>query len=255
MQVYGRTQQINSHKKDAEMSDTVTLTIDGRLISVPAGTTILEAARSVNIIIPTLCHNEELEPYGACRLCMVEIVQQKNTRLVTSCNYEAAEGLEVKTATERVTNVRRLVMELLLARNPYSPKLLALAEEIGISSSRFQEDSKGCILCGQCVRTCREVVGVAAIGFKGRGSTRSVATPFDKAPADCIACGSCAYICPVNVIPLEEKNNIRTIWKTEFPMAVCAKCGRPIAPERQLAHFRKIASLPDNHFDTCIQCR
>lgn len=237
------------------MSDTVTLTIDGRQVSVPETTTIMEAARSLNILIPGLCSNEELAPYGACRLCMVEITHKKRTRLVASCIYEAAEGLEVKTVTERVMNVRRLAIELLLSRNPYHPRLLALAEEIGVQGSRFQEDVKGCILCGQCVRTCREVVGVAAIGFKGRGTTRTVATPFDKAPADCIACGSCAYICPVNVIPLEDKNNIRTIWKTEFPMAVCKKCGRPFAPEKQLAYFRKIASLPDNHFDTCIQCR
>ena len=237
------------------MSDTVMLTIDGRKISVTAGTTIMEAARSVNINIPNLCHNEELTPYGACRLCMVEIVHHKRTRLVTSCNFEVAEGLEVKTVTERVLNVRKLVIELLLARNPYHPRLLALAAEIGVERSRFQEDYKGCILCGQCVRTCREVVGVAAIGFKGRGRTRTVSTPFDKTPEACIACGSCAYICPVKVIPLEDKNNVRTIWKTDFTMAVCKKCGRPFAPEKQLAYFRKIVNLPENHFDTCIQCR
>jgi len=237
------------------MSDKVMLTIDGRKISVTAGTTIMEAARSVNINIPNLCHNEELTPYGACRLCMVEIVHHKRTRLVTSCNFEVAEGLEVKTVTERVLNVRKLVIELLLARNPYHPRLLALAAQIGVQGSRFQGDYKGCILCGQCVRTCREVVGVAAIGFKGRGRTRTVVTPFDKAPVDCIACGSCAYICPVNFIPLEEKNTTRTIWKTDFPMAVCKKCGRPFAPEKQLAYFCKIANLPESHFDTCMQCR
>ena len=237
------------------MSDTVTVTINSRKISVAAGTTIMEAARSVNIDIPNLCSNEELTPYGACRLCMVEIVHGKKTRMVASCIYEVAEGLEVQTGTERVINVRKLVIELLLARNPYHPRLLEIASELGVQASRFKEDVKGCILCGQCVRTCREVVGVAAIGFKGRGRTRTIATPFDKAPPDCIACGSCAYICPVKVIALEDKNNVRTIWKTEFPMALCKKCGRPFAPEKQLAYFRKIANLPENHFDTCIQCR
>jgi NADH dehydrogenase/NADH:ubiquinone oxidoreductase subunit G len=237
------------------MPDTVTLTIDGRQVSVPEKTTIMEAARSLNILIPGLCSNEELAPYGACRLCMVEITHHKRIRLVASCIYEAAEGLEVKTVTDRVMNVRRLAIELLLARNPYHPKLLALAKDLGIEGTRFQQDYKGCILCGQCVRTCREVVGVSAIGFKGRGRTRTVATPFDKAPEACIACGSCAYICPVNFIPLEEKETVRTIWKTDFPMAVCKKCGRPFAPEKQLAHFRKIANLPADHFDTCIHCR
>ena len=237
------------------MSDTVTLKINGRTITASAGSTIFDAAQSANIYITNLCSNEELTPYGACRLCMVEIVHGKRTRMVASCIYEVSEGLEVQTVTERVTNVRKLVIELLLARNPNHPKLLEIARELGVQASRFKEDFKGCILCGQCVRTCREVVGVAAIGFKGRGRTRTVATPFDKAPADCIACGSCAYICPVQVIPLEDKNNIRTIWKTEFPMAMCKKCGRPFAPQKQLDYFRKIANLPENHFDTCIQCR
>jgi bidirectional [NiFe] hydrogenase diaphorase subunit len=237
------------------MSDTVTVTINSRKISVAAKTTIMEAARSLNIDIPNLCSNEELKPYGACRLCMVEITHGKRTRMVASCIYEVSEGLEVQTATGRVLNVRKLVIELLLARNPYHPRLHEIASELGVQASRFKEDVKGCILCGQCVRTCREVVGVAAIGFKGRGRTRTIATPFDKAPPDCIACGSCAYICPVKVIPLEDKNNVRTIWKTDFPMAVCKKCGRPFAPEKQLAYFRKITSLPEDHFDTCIQCR
>lgn len=237
------------------MPDTVTLTIDGRQASVPEKTTIMEAARSLNIIIPGLCSNEELAPYGACRLCMVEITHRGRTRLVASCIYEAAEGLEVKTATERVLHVRRLAIELMLARNPAHPKLVQVARDLGVEGTRFPVDYKGCILCGQCVRTCREVVGVAAIGFKGRGATRTVTTPFDKAPEACIACGSCAYICPVNFIPLEEKETVRTIWKTDFPMATCKKCGRPFAPEKQLAYFRKIASLPEDHFDTCLHCR
>ena len=105
------------------MSQTVTLTIDGRQVQAEAGTTLLEAARSVNIQIPHLCSNEELAPYGACRMCMVEIRHGQRTRLVASCIYEVEEGLEVQTATERVLNVRRLVIELMLARNPTHPKI------------------------------------------------------------------------------------------------------------------------------------
>ena len=237
------------------MADRVSLKIDGRTIEVPTGTTILEAAKSANILIPNLCSNEELAPYGACRLCMVEINHHGRTRLVASCIYEVAEGLEVTTVTERVLNVRRLVIELLLARNPYHPVLQRIAAELGVSASRFESDVKGCILCGQCVRTCREVVGVAAIGFKGRGTSRAVATPFDKAPPDCIACGSCAYVCPVDVIPIEEKEGVRTIWKTEFKLAQCSKCGRYFAPIKQLEYFKTNAHLPDDHFATCPACR
>jgi len=237
------------------MTENITLTIDGREITASAGTTIMEAAKDANIYIPNLCSNEELAPYGACRLCMVEIAHGKRTRLVASCIYEASDGLIVKTDTERVVNVRKLAIELLLARNPHHPALRSIADRLGVEGTRFEVDFKGCILCGQCVRTCREVVGVSALGFKGRGRTRAVATPFNESPPDCIACGSCSYICPVDVIPMEEKNGIRTIWKTEFPLQKCTACGRYFAPVKQLEHFRTIANLPENHFEKCIHCR
>jgi bidirectional [NiFe] hydrogenase diaphorase subunit len=237
------------------MADTITCTIDGRSVEAPAGTTILEAAKSVNILIPNLCHNEELAPYGACRMCMVETTHKKRTKLVVSCIAEVSEGLEVQTNTERVRNVRTLVMHLLLARNPNHPTLRKLAADLGVDKTRFEIDFKGCIMCGQCVRVCREVVGVSAIGFESRGPARRIATPFKEAPADCIACGSCHYICPVGVIPMEEHNGVRTIWKTDFPMAKCSKCGKYFAPVKQLEYFRKIADLPADHFDTCIDCR
>ncbi len=237
------------------MADMLTLTIDGRTVRTPAGTTLLEAARGANIYIPTLCHNEELTPYGACRLCVVEITHGARKRLVASCIYEAAEGLTVETDAPRAINVRKLVMELLLARNPKHPTLLKLAAEVGVESSRFEPDVKGCILCGQCVRTCREVVGVSAIGFQGRGATREVVTPYKEAPEDCIACGSCHYICPVDVIPMKEKEGVRNIWKTDFPLQKCEKCGRYFAPKKQLDYFQKITGLPEDHFKNCLSCR
>ena len=238
------------------MSEMVTLTIDGRPVKASAGTTVLEAARSVNIDIPALCSNPELTPYGACRLCMVEITHGKRTRLVASCIYEVQEGLVVATETERVNNVRRLVIELLLSRNPKHPRLVAIARRLGVEKSRFEVEVKGCILCGQCVRTCREVVGVSAIGFESRGTDRRVATPFNEAPPDCIACGSCAHVCPVDFIPLKEENGVRTIWKTDFALATCEKCGRTLAPVRQIEHFSRITGLPAEHFtQTCVHCR
>ena len=238
------------------MSETVRLTIDGREIQTPAGTTVMEAARDANIHIPNLCSNPELAPYGACRLCMVEISHGKRTRLVASCIYEAQEGLTVKTDTERVMNVRRLVIELMLARNPRSPKLLEIAASLGVQKGRFEGEFMGCILCGQCVRTCREVVGVSAITFESRGTSRKVSTPFNESPADCIACGSCAHICPVNVIPLKEKAGVRTIWKTDFALQKCESCGRFFAPIKQLEYFSKITDLPLSHFSkTCVHCR
>ena len=237
------------------MAEMVTLTIDGVKISASAGITLLEAATDANIYIPHLCSNEELAPYGACRLCMVEITQGERTRLVASCIFEVADGLEVKTNTERVLNVRKLVIELLLARNNKHPALLKIADELGVKETRFPVEQKGCILCGQCVRTCREVVGVSAIGFSGRGITRKIATPFLEAPPDCIACGSCVYVCPVQVIPMKEENGVRTIMKYDYPMQKCRKCGQYFAPKKQLEHFSKITNLPLEHFETCVGCR
>ena len=237
------------------MADTVTLTIDGREIKAPAGTTILEAAKSANILIPNLCHNEELAPYGACRMCMVEITHKKRVRLVVSCIAEVSEGLQVKTDTDGVRRVRTLVMHLILARNPSHPELQRMAAELGIGTTMFGVDFKGCIMCGQCVRVCREVVGASAIGFKSRGPSRAIATPFDESPEDCIACGSCHYICPVGVIPMEEHDGVRRIWKTDFPMAKCKTCGRYFATEKEVAFYRTIAKLPDDAFDTCVHCR
>jgi bidirectional [NiFe] hydrogenase diaphorase subunit len=237
------------------MSDMVTLTIDGRKVHAPKGATIMEAASAANIRIPNLCSHEELKPYGACRICMVEITHGNRTRLVASCIYEVAQDLVVKTQTERVLNVRKLVIELLLARNPTHPVLRGIANELGVQDTRFTIEVKGCILCGQCIRTCNEVVRVSAIGFEGRGVTRRVATPFNESPPDCIACGSCAYVCPVDVIPMKEKDGVRTIWKTEFPLQTCTSCGRHFAPKKQLDHFCETIGLPKEHFDKCIHCR
>jgi bidirectional [NiFe] hydrogenase diaphorase subunit len=237
------------------MSDTVSLTIDGRKVSTARGATILDAAREANIPIPTLCHNAELEPYGACRLCVVEITHKQRRRMVAACIFEVVEDLVVETRTTPVLNVRRLVIELLLARNPRHPALLKIAADLGVAQTRFDVEIKGCILCGQCIRTCREVVGVAAIGFRGRGPSRQVSTPFGQSPPDCIACGSCAFICPVDVIPMKEENGIRTIWKTPFPMQKCEKCGSFIAPVKQLEYFRDEFNLPEKHFALCHNCR
>jgi NADH dehydrogenase/NADH:ubiquinone oxidoreductase subunit G len=237
------------------MSETVTLTINGQKVTAPKETTVLEAARSANIYIPALCYNEELEPYAACRLCVVEVTHGKRNRVVTSCVYHVAEGIDVQTDTERVKNIRRLVIELLLARNPKHHRLLEIAEDLGVEKTRFPVDVKGCILCGQCIRTCREVVGVSAIGYEGRGCDRKVATPFEEAPPDCIACGSCHYICPVDVIPMKDENGVRTIWNTEFPLEQCEVCGKYIAPKIQIEHFKKIADVPDDYFKKCKDCR
>jgi NADH dehydrogenase/NADH:ubiquinone oxidoreductase subunit G len=181
----------------------VTLSIDGQLIHVKHHTPILQASKMLEISIPTLCYHEALKPYGSCRLCMVEIIRGKRSKLVTSCNYPAEEGLSILTNSERVKNARKIVVELLLARCPNVPVIQRLAQEMGVKASAFKKkDDQWCILCGLCVRACEEIVGVSAINFADRGIERRISTPFGIESDVCIGCGSCTYICPTSCIEM-----------------------------------------------------
>ena len=210
----------------------VQVTIDGQSIEVEEGTTILEAAQRLGIYIPALCHHPALEPYGACRLCTVEITPKGDgpsagprrprrslgprSQLVTSCNYPIRREIEVQTASEKVLKGRKLLAELLLARCPNVPQVRELAASLGVTDVRFkvQEDDQSqrspdrlhsaCHLCGLCVRVCEELIGQSAISFIGRGVDREVGTPFLRFSESCIACGACAFICPTGAIRLED---------------------------------------------------
>jgi len=181
----------------------VSLIIDNRRVEVREGATILDAAKAAGIHIPTLCYHEALAPYGACRLCLVEIIAGGRPGLAASCAHPAQEGLVVRTDTPRVLKGRRMVAELLLARCPEVPQVRALAQELGIERPRFRLEAENCTLCGLCVRTCEEIVGVSAINFLNRGAARQVTTPFDEPSAVCIACGACAMVCPTGAIKIE----------------------------------------------------
>ena len=175
----------------------INLTINGTKVRAEEGSTILEVARFYGIDIPTLCYHDELTPYGACRLCMVEVDDGKRTRLGASCLYPVKEGIVVRTHSKRLIEGRRLMLELLLARCPNSKTLQDLACKMGLEQVRFQIKNENCILCGLCVRMCAEQMGSGAIGFVGRGQDREVATPFHMASEICRNCGACMYICPV----------------------------------------------------------
>jgi predicted molibdopterin-dependent oxidoreductase YjgC len=134
---------------------------------------------------------------------VVEITKNRRSKLVTSCNYPAEEGLTVLTASERVKETRKMVVELLLARCPDVPQIWQLAEKMGIKESRFKKkEDQRCILCGLCVRVCEEMVGVSAISFANRGIEREVNTPFSIESDVCIGCGSCTYICPTGCVEM-----------------------------------------------------
>ena len=172
------------------------LTLNGVNVTVEEGTTLLEAARFYGYTIPTLCHDDGLRPYGACRLCMVEIGEGPGAKLVSSCTYPAQEGLKVLTSSPRVLRARKLVIELLLASCPQSKTIQDLASAHGVNQQRFRQEHEDCILCGLCVRMCEEQMVAKAIGFRGRGKDRSIGTPFDMRSDLCRTCGGCMYICP-----------------------------------------------------------
>jgi len=182
----------------------IRLTIDGREVEVKEGTTALEAAKELGIEIPTLCYHEAVKPYGACRLCVVEVSKRKRSRLLTSCTYPVEEGVEVKTSSPKVIRARRMIAELLLARCPNVKRIQDLARQYGIEKPRFRTEDEECILCGLCARVCEQVVGISAINFVNRGTERQITTPFDISSDVCIGCGACAYVCPTGAIRVED---------------------------------------------------
>ena len=174
----------------------INLTINGLPAPAGEGATLLETARFLGFEIPTLCHMEGLSPYGACRLCVVEIGEGPRAKLVSSCTYPAEEGLIVRTTSERVFRARKMVLELLLSSCPQSKIIQDLAAAHNVQQQRFRQEYEDCILCGLCVRMCEEQMMAKAIGFRHRGEKRSIGTPFDKHSDECRLCGGCIYVCP-----------------------------------------------------------
>ncbi len=203
------------------------LTIDDRPIQVRSGCTLLQAAREHDIRIPTLCFHEALMPYGACRLCLVELASERGSRLVASCSYPCEENLQVRTNTDLVIRARRTVIELLMVSGGHLPLVRALADEIGLETPYVELEKDDCILCGLCVRACRDIVGVGAISLTHRGMERTVSTPFQISSADCIECATCALVCPTGVIRIEDVTRpIRTshVWKSIYERRACRLC-------------------------------
>ncbi|MBU2446391.1 MAG: (2Fe-2S)-binding protein, partial [Bacteroidetes bacterium] len=185
----------------------ITLKIDGKEVEVPEETTVLKAAEKAGVWIPTMCYNDLFEPYAVCRLCSVEVIKDKRSRIVTACNYPVADGIEVLTDSENIRWIRKLLMELMLSRWPNVKVVKEMAEKLNVEKSRFvslerDEAEDACILCGQCVNVCRDVVKANVIGFSYRGIKREVVVPFDTHSDICIVCGACAHVCPTGHIKM-----------------------------------------------------
>ncbi|MFC1794129.1 2Fe-2S iron-sulfur cluster-binding protein [Planctomycetota bacterium] len=219
----------------------ITLKINGLNVSVEKGSTLLEAARFLGFPIPTLCHMDGLSPYGACRLCVVEIGEGSKAKLVSSCTYPVEEGLTVRTASERVLRARKMILELLLASCPQSKVIQDLASAHGIRQQRFNQEHEDCILCGLCVRMCEEQMMAKAIGFRGRGENRSIGTPFDIKSDVCRLCGGCIYICPAC--------QLRCTY-TEPEKAICGGCANLIPPCIEKDNFNDMMC----YMSPCVAC-
>lgn len=208
----------------------IELTINNIKVKAEEGMTILEAAKSVGIKVPTLCHMKDLYPTGACRICVVEVDGMRG--LVPSCAYPVYEGMKVDTNSTRVRRSRKTIVELLIENHPQdclvcvrnkNCELQDLSEQYGVREHRFagekkdhaidissasmERDPAKCILCGRCVRTCNEIQKVGAIDFTNRGFKSNVTTPYNKGlnVSDCILCGQCILVCPTAA--LREKSH------------------------------------------------
>ncbi|MGA2256191.1 MAG: FAD-dependent oxidoreductase, partial [Thermoguttaceae bacterium] len=233
---------------DTTSSDRVRITIDGRETTAAAAATILDAARQMGITIPTLCHYRGLSPYGACRVCLVEIDTPRGPRQVASCSYPVEENLVVRTDTEAVQESRRTVLELLLAEAPQSEDLARMAAELGVSRTPLEQAAEGkCILCGLCVRTCNDLMARGAISMFGRGGNRRVSTAFQEPSDQCQACGACVFVCPTGAIDLATITARRPkLHQTRYAQYLESR------PSIDLAHPQASPRVPVIDRDNCV---
>ncbi|MFQ5842104.1 MAG: 2Fe-2S iron-sulfur cluster-binding protein [Thermodesulfobacteriota bacterium] len=222
-----RARKAKARKEVIAPKDTVqqvTLKINRETVKARQGMTILEAARGAGIFIPTLCHHDELSPYGVCRLCIVEILRGQRSRIVASCLYPVEDGLEVLTESERVVRHRKVILELILARWPWVDE--DLLERYGVERGRLEENTTFCILCGLCVRYCSEIKKANVLGFIGRGAERQVVIYPELAMKVCPTCGDgtmeCNSVCPTGIIPNEFALSAPCLGK-KLPLAYAVR--------------------------------
>ena len=178
----------------------ILLQIDGREVKATEGMTLLEAAQNAGIDIPTLCHHEKLEPYGGCRLCIVEVENRGRTNLVVSCVYPAEGNLVVTTRSEKIDRIRKMILELQMAHAPDAFELQDLAKEYGADRNRFEKEASFCIHCGLCVRYCAEVKQKHAVGFVDRGTRKEISFIPEIAAKECWDCKECFPLCPTEAL-------------------------------------------------------
>ncbi len=255
----------------------IKLTVDDRPVEVSEGTTVLAAARSAGITIPTLCHHPKLTAFGGCRLCVVEV--KGAGKLFTGCTTPVWEGMEVITQSDRLWGVRKTVIELLLSDHPNdcmtcqvagSCTLQDLAYEYGCKVDRYagerrvydtrdanpflERDMERCILCGRCVKVCDEVQGVSAIDFTYRGFHSKISPPYEH-DLNCEFCGQCVAVCPTGALTGKRwagKGRLKDVREVQ---TTCSYCGTGCALTLHVKNNEVIrASSPANSLNEGWLC-
>lgn len=264
----------------------VTLSIDGLAVTVPQGTSVMRAAAEAGISIPKLCASDSLEPFGSCRLCLVEIQGQNG--LPASCTTQVAEGMQVTTQTERLARTRRNVMELYISDHPLDCltcaangdcELQDMAGAVGLREVRygyagenhldaekdnsnpyFTFDPAKCIVCSRCVRACDEVQGTFALTIEGRGFQSKVAASQGEAflDSECVSCGACVQACPTAT--LAEKSLIERGQPEHTAITTCAYCGVGCSFRAEMKGAEVLRMVPNkdghaNHGHSCVKGR
>lgn len=232
------------------------ITIDGKQCECEKGEFLLQVAKRNDIYIPTLCHHESLPGQAACRVCLVEVIDNGMHNVVASCVFPIDHEIEVLTDSERVHSERGMVLALLKLRAPESPEIENMckfydAPDLGKRLSVSIPGGK-CIMCGLCARACKEL-SVGAISTVNRGVTKEIATPYYEPSDVCVGCKSCASVCPTGAIEYTEDDTTRTIWNKKFELIRCEKCGAVIGTKEEIAEAAKRAGHDPETL--CQKCR
>jgi len=281
---YRRARDFGTPKRESERQ--VTLTIDGETVTVPEGTTVLRAAAEAGINIPKLCATDSQEPFGSCRLCLVEIEGAKG--LPASCTTEVREGMVVTTQSKRLRDVRRNVMELYISDHPLDCltcptngdcELQDMAGAVGLREVRYGYDGANhfgaekdtsnpyftfdptkCIVCSRCVRACEEVQGTFALTIQGRGFESKVAASQDQPflDSECVSCGACVQACPTAT--LTENSLIELGQPEHYVITTCAYCGVGCSFRAEMKGEQVVKMIPNkdghaNHGHSCVKGR
>lgn len=181
----------------------VTMKIDGAHFRATRGASVLDVALEYGFCIPHLCHYQYLTDTGACRLCIVEHIQNGRSKVTTSCTLLVQEGMRILSNTSKIRRLRRNIAELLVAQAPNSRAIQDIAVLCGVKDVQYPFRNDNCVLCGRCVRVCEEIWGAKALGFVGRGTDRRVSTPFGVRSEFCKQCGGCTDLCPMTITPCD----------------------------------------------------